>query len=79
MLVRAPLHEGIGIARLEDVNALLTSPPHNLSLNSEGGVVKVSPDGLLRQSSTVADVIEATFACGEKATVPASYIEFAER
>jgi hypothetical protein len=46
-------HGGGGGWRLEDVNALLTSPPHNLSLNSEGGVVKVSSDGLLRQSSTV--------------------------
>lgn len=70
---------GLESWRLEDVNALLTSPPHNLSLNTEGGVVKVSPDGLLRQSSTVADVHDAAFACGGEARVPGSYIEFAER
>ncbi|CAA6666220.1 unnamed protein product [Spirodela intermedia] len=48
-------------------------------LNSEGGTLKVSPDGLLRQSSTVADSTAFTFAEGVNETVPCSYIEFAER
>ncbi|KAF9625174.1 hypothetical protein IFM89_020041 [Coptis chinensis] len=48
-------------------------------LNSEGGVLKVSPDGLLQQSSTVADSTTFSFADGITESVPRSYIEFAER
>ncbi|KAJ1386028.1 hypothetical protein SESBI_41159 [Sesbania bispinosa] len=48
-------------------------------LNSEGGVLKVSPDGLLQQSSTVADSISFQFSDGITESVPCSYIEFAER
>lgn len=48
-------------------------------LNSEGGVLKVSPDGLLQQSSTVADSISFHFSDGVTESVPCSYIEFAER
>lgn len=39
----------------------------------------VSPDGLLQQSSTVADSIHFQFADGVIESVPCSYIEFAER
>ncbi|KAM0014745.1 hypothetical protein Hdeb2414_s0033g00717891 [Helianthus debilis subsp. tardiflorus] len=48
-------------------------------LNSEGGVLKVSPDGLLLQSSTVADSIPFEFSDGSREPVPCSYIEFAQR
>lgn len=48
-------------------------------LNSEGGTLKVSPDGLLLQSSTVADSTLFNFADGVTESVPCSYIEFAER
>lgn len=48
-------------------------------LNSDGGVLKVSPDGLLLQSSTVADAVSFQFADGATESVPCSYIEFAER
>lgn len=48
-------------------------------LNSEGGVLKVSPDGLLLQSSTLADSVSFEFSDGITASVPCSYIEFAER
>ncbi|CAI8587811.1 unnamed protein product [Vicia faba] len=48
-------------------------------LNSEGGVLKVSPDGLLQQSSTVADSVSFQFSGGITESVPCSYIEFAER
>ncbi|TKY69727.1 hypothetical protein E2542_SST06009 [Spatholobus suberectus] len=48
-------------------------------LNSEGGVLKVSPDGLLLQSSTVADSFSFQFSDGTTESVPCSYIEFAER
>lgn len=39
----------------------------------------MSPDGLLLQSSTLADSAPFKFADGQVARVPASYIEFAER
>ncbi|VVA90257.1 unnamed protein product [Arabis nemorensis] len=48
-------------------------------LNSEGGVLKVSPDGGLLQSSTVADSISFKFSDGVVKSIPCSYIEFAER
>ena len=48
-------------------------------INSAGGKVKQSPDGVLLQSSTVAQMIETTFADGEQYTIAGSYVEFAER
>ncbi len=48
-------------------------------LNNAGGKIKISPDGGLLQSSTVAKMIEASFADGEKQMIPGSYVEFAER
>ncbi len=48
-------------------------------LNSAGGVIKVSPDGGLRQASTVAQMIDADFADGETLRIAGSYVEFAER
>ncbi|MEL6123700.1 MAG: DUF1338 domain-containing protein [Bacteroidota bacterium] len=50
-----------------------------IELNQSGGEIKVSADGLLRQSSTMAGLAEATFADGESISVPTSYVEFAER
>lgn len=50
-----------------------------IKLNDAGGKVKVSPDGGLLQTSTVAQLIEAEFAGGAKYTIPGSYVEFAER
>ncbi|GAB4819637.1 hypothetical protein N2152v2_006683 [Parachlorella kessleri] len=48
-------------------------------LNASGGVTKVSPDGLLLQSSTMADQVCYTFAGDETEKVAGAYIEFAER
>lgn len=48
-------------------------------LNDAGGEIKASPDGLLLQSSTVAEVIEAPFADGCTLPIAGSYVEFAER
>ena len=52
-------------------------------LNNAGGEVKVSGDGLLLQSSTVAEMVDATFplAAGGETTqqIAGSYVEFAER
>ncbi|KAK6160025.1 hypothetical protein DH2020_003406 [Rehmannia glutinosa] len=63
---------------------------NGFKLNSEGGILKgsenmvktkdgVSPDGLLLQSSTVADSTSFQFAEGIVESIPCSYIEFAER
>jgi hypothetical protein len=52
---------------------------HGFKLNDSGGKIKKSPDGLLLQSSTVAEMIEAEFAGGEKHSISGSYVEFAER
>lgn len=48
-------------------------------LNTSGGTIKVSPDGGLRQASTVAQMIDAEFANGQTFRIAGSYVEFAER
>ena len=50
-----------------------------IKLNDAGGEIKISRDQLLRQSSTVAQSILATFANGKTAEIAGSYVEFAER
>ncbi|WP_420149939.1 DUF1338 domain-containing protein [Spirosoma sp.] len=50
-----------------------------LRLNSAGGTIKVSPDGGLRQASTVAQMIDAEFADDATFRIAGSYVEFAER
>lgn len=57
-------------------NFLLT---HGFKLNDAGGEIKTSPDGGLLQSSTVAELVEAVFANGQKKVIAGSYVEFAER
>jgi hypothetical protein len=52
---------------------------HGFKLNDSGGKVKESPDGMLLQSSTVAEMLEVTFAGGETEQISGSYVEFAER
>ena len=66
-----------GFNTLEAFNDFLER--NEIKLNDAGGKIKVSPDGLLLQSSTVAQVIEASFAGDEKYTIAGSYVEFAER
>ena len=52
---------------------------HGFKLNNAGGTIKESPDEGLLQSSTVAQVIEGSFAAGDKHLIAGSYVEFAER
>jgi hypothetical protein len=56
---------------------------HGFHLNNAGGEVKISGDELLLQSSTVAEMVDATFplAAGGETTqqIAGSYVEFAER
>lgn len=62
---------------LEEFNKLLQSI--GIILNDAGGIIKISKDGLLKQSSTVSQMIEATFAYDEVHKIAGSYVEFAER
>ncbi|WP_291907053.1 DUF1338 domain-containing protein [Chitinophaga sp. CB10] len=66
-----------GYNTIAGFNAFLEK--HGFVLNDAGGKIKASPDGNLLQSSTVARMIEAEFAGGEKYKIAGSYVEFAER
>lgn len=66
-----------GYSDIYTFNTLLET--NGIKLNTAGGVVKVSPDGGLLQSSTVAEMIPATFADGSTHLIAGSYVEFAER
>lgn len=65
------------VQKIGKLNEFIQS--NKFKLNTEGGILKVSPDGGLQQSSTVADSMVFHFAEGVSESVPASYIEFAER
>ena len=56
---------------------------HGILLNTSGGKIKTSEDGLLLQSSTVAEMIDADFPHKDGAVqthrIAGSFIEFAER
>ncbi|MEL6308997.1 MAG: DUF1338 domain-containing protein [Chloroflexota bacterium] len=70
-----------GYSTIEQFNTFLES--NGFKLNDSGGKAKVSNDGLLIQSSTVAEMIDATFATEDGGTITqqisGSYVEFAER
>ncbi len=66
-----------GYATVAEFNEFLEK--HGFKLNDSGGKVKKSPDGGLLQSSTVAQMLEAEFAGGDKHMISGSYVEFAER
>ena len=66
-----------GYNQLHEFNAFLERS--GIVLNNSGGKIKVSPDGLLLQSSTVAQLVKATFAGNEEHDIAGSYVEFAER
>ena len=62
---------------LEPFNDFLKSI--GIKLNTAGGEIKISKDGLLRQTSSVANQVEAKFTGGESKKIAGSYVEFAER
>jgi len=66
-----------GFNTLEEFNVFLKR--NGFKLNTAGSEIKKSPDGKLLQSSTVAEMIEASFAEGKKKMIAGSYVEFAER
>ena len=65
------------VDNLQQVNEILKK--NNIELNQDNGEIKVSLDGLLLQSSTVADKITYTFKNGRKEKIPYGYIGFIER
>jgi hypothetical protein len=50
-----------------------------VKLNDSGGLIKISKDGLLKQSSTIANKVLAKFKNNEKSYIAGSYVEFTER
>ena len=50
-----------------------------IKLNTSGGEIKTSGDLLLRQSSSVANTVLASFADQKTREIAGSYVEFAER
>ena len=66
-----------GYNTVADFNTFLED--NEIKLNTLGGKIKISPDGGLLQSATVAQMLDAEFAGGEKLKISGSYVEFAER
>lgn len=70
-----------GYATIDEFNRFLER--NRFKLNDSGGKAKVSGDGLLIQSSTVAEMVQAEFDNGQGGTevhaISGSYVEFAER
>lgn len=70
-----------GVDTIAQFNAFLKGI--GVKLNNAGGEIKTSGDGLLIQSSTVAEMVDAEFAKpgggAEKHRISGSYVEFAER
>lgn len=70
-----------GYSTLEEFNEFLASI--GIRLNDAGGLIKVSPDKKLKQSSTVAQMVDGEFrkegGGTERHKIAGSYVEFAER
>jgi hypothetical protein len=66
-----------GYRTLEKFNKFLMNL--GVKLNDSGGLIKISKDGLLKQSSTIANKVLAKFKNNEKSYIAGSYVEFAER
>ncbi len=66
-----------GYNTLEEFNTFLKGI--GIKLNTAGGEVKESKDGLLLQSSSVAEKMKVTFSCGTESQIFGSYVEFAQR
>src|SRR5699024_1438860 len=66
-----------GYNTLEEFNDFLEGI--GVELNDSGGKIKVSEDGLLKQSSTVSALYPAEFADVKTLEIAGSYVEFAER
>lgn len=68
------------LEKLKPLEALLDFvESKGFELNTGGGRIKGSPEVLLRQASTLADVREVPFAGGRREPIRTCYYEFAER
>ncbi|ESQ34342.1 hypothetical protein EUTSA_v10008276mg [Eutrema salsugineum] len=66
--------------RFSDINCIKKDlEEKEFELNSDGGILKVSEDGLLLQVSTISETLAVEFSDGVTETIPASYIEFTQR
>ncbi|ESQ34341.1 hypothetical protein EUTSA_v10008275mg [Eutrema salsugineum] len=66
--------------RFSDIKCIKQYLEENgFKLNNDGGVLKVSQDGLLLQVSSISEKLAVEFADGVTETIPASYIEFTQR
>ena len=63
--------------QLESFNSFLKEI--GIQLNTSGGEIKTSGDQLLRQTSSVANTVRASFTNQESKVIAGSYVEFAER
>ena len=63
--------------QLESFNSFLKEI--GIQLNTSGGEIKTSGDQLLRQTSSVANTVRASFANQKSKVIAGSYVEFAER
>lgn len=66
-----------GYNTLVEFNRFLESI--GIVLNNSGSKIKESKDGLLLQSSSVSNMVEANFSDGVCKEIPGSYVEFIER
>ena len=66
-----------GYDNIENFNTFLKNI--DVQLNTAGGEIKKSADGLLLQSSSVAEKLKVSFACRKQAEISGSYVEFAQR
>jgi len=62
---------------LDRLNARLVGS--GIAMNDDGGMVKTSPDGLLRQSSSFSDGMSLRCIDGKECRASGSYIEFVQR
>jgi hypothetical protein len=63
-----------------DIQSVTDSLQHQgYLMNQEGGIIKVSPDGGLLQSSTLADLRPIEFDDGMTRFIPGAYAEFVQR
>ncbi len=65
------------LSNIERVNQFLQE--HGFRMNESGGLVKGSPEVLLEQSSTMANVVDVSFSDGKTLQIPSCFYEFAKR
>lgn len=68
------------LTAMQDIEQVLDLvEEQGFKINQSGGRVKGTPETLLEQGSTMADVIDYTFSCGNAQTIASCFYEFAKR